>query len=69
VFELSPKGDETEFWGYENATAYTSAVLEVLAMLNPEHDYNEMATTFAGGRATPRSFEEALAEFRAKSAE
>jgi hypothetical protein len=63
VFEFSPKGKETEFWGYGNASAYTSAVLEVLSMLNPEYDYNETATTFPRGRATARDFSEAIADF------
>lgn len=65
VFEFSPNGTETEFWGYGNAVATTSAVLEVLKMLNPGHDYSERATAFPGGREKARTMDEAIAEYRA----
>lgn len=65
VFEFSPKGTETEFWGYENAVAYTGAVLEVLDLLGARPE-NLTATTYAGGRAEPRTLDEAVAELRAQ---
>lgn len=62
VFEFSPLGDSTEFWSYNNATAYTMAVVEVLRKLDPDIKF-ERATTYHGGRETPRTLKEAKAEW------
>jgi hypothetical protein len=64
VYEFSPDGTPTEFWSYGNAVAYTGAVNEVLRLLDPNIDLNIRATTYAGGRDTPRSLDAALEEAR-----
>lgn len=59
VYEFTPNGTSTEFWSYGNAVAYTSAVNEILLGLDPESTFGT-ATTYAGGRAEPRTLQEAL---------
>jgi hypothetical protein len=62
VFSFSPMGDSTEFWSYENAVAYTGAVIEVLRMIDPDREWFTRATTYHFGRPAPRTLDEALAE-------
>lgn len=61
VFEFSPKGTPTEFWGYENAVAVSSAVIEVLGLLGYEFP-STRGTTYAGGRDKPRTLQDAMDE-------
>lgn len=60
VYEFTPNGTPTEFWSYGNAVAYTAAVNEILHLLDPSIDLDVRATTYAGGRAEPRTLNAAL---------
>jgi hypothetical protein len=67
VYEFTPEGTPTEFWSYGNAVAYTGAVNEVLRLLDPTIDLDIRATTYAGGRDSPRSLAAVLEEAKDES--